>query len=144
MDFNNLLDQKVGEVEAPKTFPQGTVTLEVKSRKFDKSKNKQTPYVEFEFETVGVDDDIDQEQLPDNWQGKKWDDQFYLTPDALKRLEEFLKMAGVEEGLSLRDGIEAVASGGHFVKAQVVHEMFTRKSGEPGVKAKLGMYASAS
>lgn len=143
MDFNSLLDQKVGEVEAPKIFPEGTVTLKIESRKFDESTNKKTPYVQFGFSVIAVEDDVDQDALPENWKGRSFTDDFYLTPDALKRLEEFLKMANRPEGESLREGIEGVIDGSHYIKASIKHEFFKRKTGEPGQKAKIAGYAKA-
>lgn len=143
MDFNALLDQKVGEVEAPKIFPEGTVTFKITDRKFDKSKNKQTPFVQFTFQVIAVEDDINQDDLPQNWNGKTFYDDFYITADATKRLEEALKTFGRPEGESLRDGIEAVIDGSHYVKASIKHEFFKRQNGEPGQKAVIGAYAKA-
>lgn len=139
MSFNSLLDQKVGEVKQPPIFPAGTVRLAITGREFGKSSQKKTDFVKFKFKVLEPGADIEPEQLVDvNWANKTFDADFYLTEDALKMLENFLKAAGVAEGLSLSEGIESTIDGAHEVVGTVVHEMFTRKDGTSGTSAKLG------
>jgi hypothetical protein len=144
MDFNNLLDNRVGEVEAPKRLPVGTYTWKITARKFDKSSQKKTDFVQFTYECVGYGEDIeDVSELPENWQGKTITEDWYITADALKRLEEHLKTAGVEEGLSLRDGIELAADGSHYVKGHISHRPYTRRDNTPGIAVEVDVWSAA-
>lgn len=143
MDFNSLLDNKVGEVEPPKRMPVGTYTWKVIARKFDKSAQKKTDYVEFTYECQGYEDDVDVAELPENWQGKQITEDFYITPDALKRLEEHLKIGGVPEGTSLRDAIEEFSDGSHYIKGHLIHRPYTRRDGQPGIAVEVDTWSSA-
>lgn len=141
MDFNAMLDGDVGTAAQPSRLPPGTYTWEIESRRFDKSARKKTDFVEFTLKCIGHDEDVQTEDLPDNWNGKKMKEEFYITEDALFRLDDFLKMAGVPEGTGRRQGIEDAV--GRYIKGQVTHRPYTRQNGEPGVAAEFSQWATA-
>lgn len=97
VDFSNLLDQNVGDVKRPPKKPPGTYHGTIGEYKFDKSSQKQTPFVRFTINNVTPGEDVDPSLLVDD-EGKpielnKWRPtvDFFITPDALWRLTEFME-----------------------------------------------------
>lgn len=95
-DFSNLLSEPVGSAKRPPVKPAGTYHGTIASYKFDESSKKKTPYVQFSCTNIRPGEDIDQEALRDP-EGEsidlsKWKptSEFYLTPEAMWRLDEFL------------------------------------------------------
>ena len=60
---SQILQRPVGTAEKPKPLPVGSYYCAIKSREFDKSKNKQTPYVRFVFGIVQPHTDVDPQQM---------------------------------------------------------------------------------
>lgn len=94
-DFRNLLDQEVTEVERPKPLPAGNYVMNVGEYKFDKSSKKQTDFVQFKLTPVEAQADVDADELSAALGEKQLSDfgrtvDFYMTPDAMWRLDEFL------------------------------------------------------
>lgn len=112
--FSDLLDVDAGSVRPPPLKPAGTYNATVQDYKFDKSKEKQTPFVRFTVANMSPGPDINPNDLLHDAKGdgnmvpmdlSKWHPtrDFFLTPDALFRLTEFLKSCGVKlEGRSIK------------------------------------------
>lgn len=112
-DFASLLSAPVDSFERPPLMPKGTYRGTLIKHEFGKSKNKGTPYVEF---TARVDDagpDINSADLKGvRLDGKTFSESFYLTPDAMYRLKEFLQSLGIKtEGRSVGEAIPDTAGG---------------------------------
>lgn len=101
--FSNILDTQIGDAEQPKTAPAGQYICRVGQHKRDKSTKKFTEYVEFllhPLEAAEVDEDALEEWLTTKDGRKKLADQsfratYYLTHEALYRLEKFLQACGL-------------------------------------------------
>lgn len=97
VNFSNLLDQKAGDVKRPPKKPPGTYHGVISGYKFDKSSQKQTPFVRFTLNSVTPGEDVDPSMLVDDEQKPielaKWHPtvDFFITPDALWRLTEFME-----------------------------------------------------
>lgn len=96
-DFNALLSSKVEDAEKPKPLPTGSYLFTVKTHRFDESKQKQTPYVEFTVQPIQPVDDVDADALAlvPNWNQKQMRLTFYITEEAKYRLSDFLEHCGV-------------------------------------------------
>lgn len=98
VNFQDLLRRPIDQVKRPEAKPAGTWTGIVKAHRFDVSKVKKTPFVEYTVNNVQPGADVDQQQLaqynegfPDaikKWQPKK---EFYLSDDAIFMLKDFLE-----------------------------------------------------
>lgn len=124
MDFNSILSTKVEEAEKPKPLPVGTYIWQIPlgQPKFDQSKEKQTPFVEWEIKPVAPLDDVDGQLLQQvkNWNEKSMRLTFWLTEEALYRFRDFLDKVGIPyKGRSWAEVIPEVA--GKNFKASVVH-----------------------
>lgn len=112
-DFNALLDKPLDSFEAPKPIPMGSYIGTVTERRFDKSKEKQTPYVQFTIVPFQAMDDVDAGALKESLGNsalaeKKFNLDFYLTKDAMWRLSQFCEdHIGVPGGTPAREAIEA-------------------------------------
>lgn len=143
-DFDSLLSGAVGTAERPKPWPAGPFLLVVKDRKFDKSSQKKTDYVEFTFGVVRPLEGVDMDELAalKNWQEKTIKDTFYLTEDALYRLDDFLKLFPGLEGMGRREAIEEVIKEMEVI-GNMVQRPYTTKSNEPAIASEIGSYAKA-
>jgi len=116
--FSDILDKPATEIDRPKPLPVGTYTWSIQGLpKHDKSREKQTPYVEFTCKCQGAMDDVDEEALQE-WATKSDGTMrqltdytarltFYITPDSLYRLQEFLTHLGLDgEGKTTRQLID--------------------------------------
>lgn len=138
--FGALLDRQIGTSERPKPVPPGTWEVLVTSHKFGESAQKKTPYVEFTFRLQSPKDDVDPDALDGfDFRGKTVRDTFYLTEDAMFRLEEFLKACGMEG--TVRENIQASAN--RAVLAAVVNAVGQAKTpgGEPPIYTNISGYA---
>jgi len=116
--FADILDKPATEIDKPKPLPAGSYNWLINGMpRFDKSKEKQTPFYEFTCKCLGALDDVDEEALND-W-AKKADGTmrsltdfttrltFYITEDSLYRLQEFLEHLGIDgDGKSVRQCID--------------------------------------
>lgn len=98
VDFTSILQQPVDDIKKPEPVPYGPYGALIKKFNFDKSSKKETPFVEYETEITqileGVDPDLlseYQEKMGKSPIGKKFSVTFYLTPDSLWRLKQFLE-----------------------------------------------------
>lgn len=100
VDFSSLLGKRSDEITRPKPLPIGTYRWVITSHEFGESAQKKTPYVRFKAKPTMAESDVDADLLAqhENWQSKEMKVDFYITDDALFRLDEFLEKAGVEDG----------------------------------------------
>lgn len=124
-NFQDLLNQPVEEVVRPKPLPVGTYVWTIGDYKFDKSTKKQTDFVQFTLTPSMPLDDVDQEELSAALGDKVLTDKgqkvdFYLTGDAIWRLDEFLlEHVGTEKGLTRAEQIASTK--GMQVQGYVSH-----------------------
>ena len=112
VDFTNLLEKKVDDVEAPVLLPQGTYLMTIAQYRTGESAQKKTPYVEFDLKISSPVEVEDQETLAKvkNLQDKVLKTQFYLSEDALFRLKDFLSKTGIPtEGRSFNEILSEIA-----------------------------------
>lgn len=116
--FADILDKPATEIDRPKPLPIGSYTWSVVGLpRYDKSKEKQTPFYEFQVKCLSALDDVDEEAL-NEW-AKKSDGTgraladftqkltFYITEGSLYRLQDFIEHCGVDnEGKSVRQAVE--------------------------------------
>jgi hypothetical protein len=96
-NFSSILDESPTEIDRPKPMPEGTYTFVVGSPRYDKSPKKGTPLVEFIVRPFTAGDDVDTDALDEagGLQGKTLKATFYLTEDAIWRLDEFHQHCGI-------------------------------------------------
>ncbi len=105
--FSSILDTPMSQIARPKPAPHGSYLGMVRGLpRYDKSTKKGTPFSEYTIQLLEALDDVDEESL--NVYLTKGDGTvvplkdktmrltFYHTPDALWRLEKFLKDLGLE------------------------------------------------
>lgn len=98
-NFASLLDEAPEEINRPKPLPAGTYTCVVRGQpRYDKSSKKQTPFVEFTLAPIAAGDDVDEEELAGmgGFDGKTIRATYYLTEDAIFRLDEFHTHCGID------------------------------------------------
>jgi hypothetical protein len=118
MSFEDILNKPVTEIDRPKPLPVGEYLWTIQGMpRYDKSKEKQTPYYEFKCKCVEALDSVDEDALAE-W-AKKADGSarklsdfetrltFYVTEDSLYRLQEFLVHCGAaEDGISTKQALD--------------------------------------
>lgn len=106
-NFTSILSAAPTEVNRPKALPVGSyVTVLQGLPRQDLSSQKKTPFYEFTHKFLSAGDDVDQEALeealtsPDgnmrNLQDVTMKQSFYLTENAIWRLDEFFEHCGFE------------------------------------------------
>jgi hypothetical protein len=105
--FSDILDKPATEIDRPKPLPVGSYVWSIIGMpRFDKSKEKQTPFYEFQVKPVSALDDVDEEALKE-WATKSDGTMrqlsdyttrltFYITEDSLYRLQEFIEHCGID------------------------------------------------
>jgi hypothetical protein len=142
-NFQALLSQPVSEVERPKPLPAGSYVFTVTDFKFDKSAKKKTDFVRFELTPNQPMDDVDAEELKaalgdKTLTDKKMRSDYYITPDSMWRLDEFLlEQLGHEPGQERAEMIQA--SKGMQVVGMVSHRPSDRD--ENVVYAEISQFA---
>ena len=97
VNFKSLLKGKAEEAVRPPKLPAGQYLSTIMSFVYGKSRKKQTPFVDFNWNINAASDEIDAELLVDaegnamNVEGKKIRSTFYITPDAMWRLKDFFE-----------------------------------------------------
>jgi len=128
VDFSKLLDKPAGEAKKPPVLPEGIYGVVIKGYSIDDKNKNKTPYVRFSVGYTEGPEGVELDGIDlSKRQGRS---DFYLTEDALYRLDEFIKSAGVEvKGKSYREIFPELT--GTQAKAEVTH--FTRQdTGELG------------
>jgi len=97
-NFASILDEAPDEVVFPKPLPVGTYTFVVGPPRYDKSSKKQTDFVEFILQPIAAEDDVDENDLLEagGFDGKSIRAVYYITPDAIARLDEFHTHCGID------------------------------------------------
>lgn len=126
-----MLDESVDEVVRPKPLPAGNYVFNVGEYKLGKSAKKGTDFVSITLTPVQPQEDVDADELSASLGDKTLADKsmkvdFYLTQDALWRLDEFLmeKLGLNEKGQSRSQRLEAMA--GRQVVGQISHSPSAR------------------
>src|ERR1700761_2137776 len=126
--FESILDTPAAEVERPKPLPIGTYTAIVKGLYEEVISNqKKTPGVQFTFALTSAGEDVDAEELEamggitDKFL-KNNSTTFWLTPDSLWRLTEFLEQAcGIDmDGKTVRQALADTPN--TEVRLVIIHE----------------------
>jgi hypothetical protein len=97
-NFSSILDEAPSEVDRPKPLPVGTYTCIVGTPAYDKSSKKGTPYVQFILRPIAAESDVDEGELSEmgGFENKTIRATYYLTEDAVYRLDEFHEHCGVD------------------------------------------------
>ena len=124
-NFASILDEAPTEVAAPQPMPQGTYVCIVQGVTYDKTTKKGTDYAEFTLRPVAAEADVDEDELAETGglEGKTLRATFYLTEDAIYRLDEFHTHCGLDianDGLSRRTRNDECIN--QEVRAFVKHE----------------------
>lgn len=127
-NFASILDESPTEITRPKPLPIGTyLTRVIGAPRYDKSSKKQTPFVEFTLKFLSAEDDVDEDDLVEALGDGDIGDRalpvtFYLTEDAVYRLDEFHTHCGIdlEEEQSRRQRNDEVVNA--EVRVVVSHE----------------------
>lgn len=111
-DFSNLLSVKADDIKRPPIKPAGTYHAMILGYEMGRSSQKKTPYVRFGFGGLqpGADIDpascVDSDGAPIDFSKWKPNIDFFLTPDSVYRLKEFLESLGIPSaGRELREMI---------------------------------------
>lgn len=120
-NFSAILDRPVdAEANRPKPVPTGTYLCIIDGiPRFDKSKQKGTDFVEFNLNIVQPGADVDPTAYAEVGGGRKLRTTFYLTEDAVWRLDKFLEDIGIPKGTGRKEGISQAP--GKQVNAVVTH-----------------------
>lgn len=98
-NFSSILDEAPTEVDRPKPLPAGTYTCVIAGpAEYGKSSKKGTDFAMFVLKPLAAEDDVDEEELDDagGLEGKSLRNTFYLTEDAVYRLDEFHQHCGID------------------------------------------------
>jgi len=136
VDFSHLLKKPAGEAKKPEAIGIGNYLGMLRSFEFGETQNEaRNPFVRFQTGLVSWPEDFTEEDKLQN--GKPVDlskralrKDFYLTEDALYRLDLFLRSMGIS--LAGRSYEECIAEAvGKMVTVEVQHYT-NRKTGEIG------------
>lgn len=132
-NMQSILDRQVGSTPPPQPHPIGTYLFAIKDFKIDKEvgQNKVDVLV-YNVVTLAAQPDVDQGQLvslPGGISGKTQRLQFWLTEDAIYRLERFLKDVMGIEGVTTKQGL-TMAVGRQFL-GHVKHKPNTKDDNAP-------------
>jgi hypothetical protein len=123
-NFASILDESPTEVSAPQPAPQGTYVFVVGNPRYDKSTVKGTDFVDFPVRAIAAESDVDEAELEEagGLDAINLRAIFYLTEDAVYRLDEFHSHCGIdlEDGASRRSRNDAVVNA--EVRGFVKHE----------------------
>ena len=118
--FESILDTPTADVERPKPLPAGTYDVIVSGMpEHGESAQKKTPFVRFTYKIAAAHDDVDETELTELLSGKDGEvtplteksirDTYYVTPDALWRLNDVLGNMGIDtdaEGRTIRHALD--------------------------------------
>ena len=116
--FASILDEAPTEVNRPKPLPEGTYLCVVGQPEDGKSSKKGTPFVKFPLKPISALDDVDSEALEEvgGLEAKNLSTTFYITADAVYRLDEFHEHCGID----LDDPISRRVRNSEVVNSQVL------------------------
>lgn len=110
-DFSTLLDIDSDSIKRPPIKPPGTYHATISHTSFGKSAQKGTPFCRLHFVGVSPGEDIDPDMCADSdgvpIDFSKWKPtfDFYLTPDSLYRIKEFMDELRIPGGRKLSERI---------------------------------------
>lgn len=124
-NFSSILDESPTEVSAPVPLPQGVYLCMVTGTpRYDKSSRKGTDFVEFTLRPIAAEADVDETELDEagGLEGKTIKAVFYLTEDAIYRLDEFHSHCGIDldDGQSRRSRNDMIVNS--EVRVFIKHE----------------------
>jgi hypothetical protein len=128
-NFASLLDEAPTEIVRPKPLPSGTyygVVMGVPEE--GRSSKKQTPFVKFSVRITSAGDDVDEQELEESGgiDDKVLPLTFYITEDAVYRLDEFHEQCGIDltEPTSRKRRNEEIMNAqiGVFIKHRVAED----------------------
>lgn len=136
INFRDLLSKPADHIKKPKPLPVGTYRGVIKSKTFDTSKAKGTPYVRLLLQPLMAEADVSPEDLleadgatPIAIATKTLRYDMYLSDDAQYRVVELARGLGLQtEGRSLGEIIEDLPN--NNVLISVVQQMANDGSGE--------------
>jgi len=105
VDFSALLRKPAGEAKRPAALPPGNYSGVIKSFELgDRNKNK-TPYVRFHLGLVDWPAEVEESDRSDiDLSKRQLRRDFYLTEDALWRLDELISKCGIDaNGMSYEE-----------------------------------------
>lgn len=141
-NFAALLDEAPTEINRPKPLPQGTYLCTVTGWETGESSKKKTPFVRFSLLVIAADDDVDAEELEASggFEGKTLRTDYYITADAVYRLDEFHEHCG----LDITDEVSRKMRNDEVVNTQVKVYVKHRASADgESVYAEVGRTLSA-
>lgn len=124
LNWGDLANTRVGDVERPPLKPAGHYTAIIKGRgEASNSKKKGTLMITFPITVQEPMDDVDAEELADAG-GCPFDGQvtFFLTPNSLYRFTEFGKGLGASDDLNVMELAEWLADSGEPFVVEARHE----------------------
>lgn len=96
-DFKHLLQKPADSFKKPPTWPAGTYLGKIKQTEFGESSQKKTPFLRIIAQPYAAGEDVDQEALAGIDMSKRtFRTDFYITPDALYRLTDFMHSLGID------------------------------------------------
>lgn len=99
-DFTKLLGKSAGSAKKPVALDQGDYPAIIKSHEMGESRQKKTPYVQYNLGYTGWPDgaepqtDASGEEI--DVTKKQGNVKFFLTEDAMFRLDDFLRGLGID------------------------------------------------
>ena len=98
-NFSSILDEAPTEIDRPKPLPAGTYLCVIAGApEYGKSSKKGTDFAQFTLKPMQAEDDVDEDELAEagGVDGKTLRTTFYLTEDAVYRLDEFHEHCGID------------------------------------------------
>lgn len=125
LNWNELANTRVGEVEPPKLIPVGHYqALITGPGKVENKGKKNTLVITFPMKLTEALNDVDAEAFAasDGFKPDGYDLQFWLTPASLYRFTEFGKALGASEDQSIPEMAEFLATCGEAFVIEARHE----------------------
>lgn len=129
-NFANILQNAtLGEIEKPKPLPVGSYVALIKQVEYGETTGeKKTPFARVNMEIVSPLSDVNEADLEEfgSVTGKKFKTDFYLTEDALFRLQDFvLEHVGLDmRGMNLDQALPQIVN--NQVGIKIKHEVSKR------------------
>ncbi len=138
--FEEISNMRLDDIEDPKPFPVGTYVWLINGMpESGKSREKQTPFWEFKLKPVQAMDDVDRtllDEIGGLQSGKEMSLTFWITPDSVSMLRNFLRdVLSIKGGLSVTQAI--AESVGQQFKGHVSHKPYQRRDGQMGLRAEI-------
>jgi hypothetical protein len=125
MNWNDLANTRVGEVEPPKLLPAGHYAAIITGPgKVENKGQKQTLCVTYPIQLTEPLADVDAEAFAssDGFKQGGYELNFWITPNSLFRFTEFGKALGASDDLSVPEMSEHISSSGEAFAIRVKHE----------------------